>query len=198
MTVTEQQLPPELSVVVPAFNEAQGILAFLEQLHGILVQCCASFEVIVVDDGSHDNTWELLSAAAGKGCWLHALRFTRNFGKEAAILAGLRHSCGRGVVVMDADGQHPPQLLPRLLAPWRAGEAQIVAARKQQGAVTLISRFNTFFFNALMRQFTGLDMENASDYRLMDRSVVNTLLAFPERCVFQGDDGLDRVQDLPG
>lgn len=184
MTVSDKNSQPELTVIVPAFNEADGILTFLEQLHAALAGCCTSFEVLVVDDGSRDSTWNLVHTASRDACWLRGLRFTRNFGKEAAILAGLRHARGSAVVVMDADGQHPPELLPRLLAPWRTGQAQIVAARKKQGAVTPISRFNTYFFNMLMRQFTGLDMENASDYRLMDRSVVATLLEFPEKVRF--------------
>lgn len=175
---------PELTVIIPACNEAEGILIFLDQLHAILSHCCKDFEVVVVDDGSKDDTWSLLGDAFLRFAWLRGLRFTRNFGKEAAILAGLRHSRGRAVIVMDADGQHPPEILPMLLEPWRSGSAHIVAAQKKRGAVTLLSRFNTYAFNRVMRFFTGLDLENASDYRLLDRTVVNTLLAFPEKVRF--------------
>lgn len=157
---------------------------FLDQLHAAVDKCCADFEILVIDDGSRDDTWALVRGAASRFSRLHALRFTRNFGKEAAILAGLRHARGRAVVVMDADGQHPPELLPSLLEPWRSGSAHIVAAQKKLGAVTLMSRINTYTFNSLMRIFTGLDLANASDYRLLDRSVVDTLLAFPEKVRF--------------
>jgi glycosyltransferase involved in cell wall biosynthesis len=140
--------------------------------------------VLVIDDGSKDTTWPLVRDAATRLNWLRCLRFTRNFGKEAALLAGLRLARGRAVVVMDADGQHPPELLPKLLAPWRSGSAHIVAAQKKCGSVSLRSRLTTYTFNRLMYALTGLDLANASDYRLLDRTVVTTLLAFPERVRF--------------
>jgi glycosyltransferase involved in cell wall biosynthesis len=120
----------ELSVIVPAFNEAQGIAAFLDVLFGVLRGCCTRFDVWVVDDGSRDDTWQRLRCARERYPELRGLRFTRNFGKEAALLAGLRQATGEAVVVMDSDGQHPPSLLPQMLDIWRAGEAQIIAAQK--------------------------------------------------------------------
>ena len=175
----------ELSVIVPAFNEAQGISAFLDDLFGVLRGSCARFEVWVVDDGSRDDTWRCLQAARDDKPELRGLRFTRNFGKEAALLAGLRQAAGRAVAVMDADGQHPPSLLPKMLDAWRAGEAQIVAARKaSRPSDSRIERLNAYLFNRLMRLMTGLDLSAASDYRLLDRRVVDALLAFPERVRF--------------
>ena len=175
----------ELSVIVPAFNEAQGIAAFLDVLFDVLRGCCARFEVWVVDDGSRDDTWRCLLAARAGYPELRGLRFTRNFGKEAALLAGLRQATGRAVVVMDADGQHPPLLLPQMLDSWRAGEAQIIAARKAARPTdSWMERLNAHLFNSLMRVMTGLDLSAASDYRLLDREVVDALLAFPERVRF--------------
>ncbi|QEM68931.1 glycosyltransferase family 2 protein [Geobacter sp. FeAm09] len=184
MDVCNEGLKTELTVVVPAHDEVRGILVFLDQLHAVLSECCTDFEVIVVDDGSRDGTWQLLCDAATHSLWLRGLRFTRNFGKEAAILGGLRHSRGQAVIVMDADGQHPPELVPVLLEQWRSGSAQIVAAQKKSGAITLTSRINTYLFNKTMHLFTGLDLKNATDYRLLDRTVVDTLLAFPENVRF--------------
>lgn len=176
---------PEISIIVPAFNEAEGLAAFLSQLFGVLDGCSDNHEVWVVDDGSRDATWERLRAELARYPQLHGLRFTRNFGKEAAILAGLRQVRGRAVVVMDADGQHPPALLPQMLDLWRSGQAQIVAAQKaNRDTDSWFARLNARLFNGLMHTLTGLDLEGASDFRLLDRRVVEALLAFPEKVRF--------------
>lgn len=176
---------PELSVVVPICNEADCLREFLTLLFSVLRDCCGPFEVWVVDDGSQDDSWSMLCAARESFPELFALRFTRNFGKEAAILAGLRHATGQAVVVMDGDGQHPPSLLPRMLDRWRVGKAQIVAAQKA-GRQTdrWVARMNALAFNGVMRVLTGLDLSGAADFRLLDRKVVNVLLTFPEKVRF--------------
>ncbi len=185
MTPTHPSDTPEVSIIVPAFNESEGIAAFLEQLFGVLAACSDHHEVWVVDDGSRDATWERVRAELARYPQLRGLRFTRNFGKEAAILAGLRHARGRAVVVMDADGQHPPALLPKMLALWRSGQAQIVAAQKaNRDTDSWFARLNARMFNGLMHALTGLDLEGGSDFRLLDRRVVDALLSFPEKVRF--------------
>src|SRR3990172_9369513 len=142
---------PELSVIVPAFDEADGIATFLDRLFDVLQACCPEHEVWVIDDGSRDE----------------------------AILAGLRHARGRAVVVMDADGQHPPALLPQLLEPWRAGRARIVAGYKvARNSDGWVARVNAFLFNRLMLMLTGLDLSASSDFRLLDRYAVYAFLSF--------------------
>ena len=181
----DAETAPEVTVVLPVYREAAGLATFLERLFGALEGAASSVEVVVVDDGSRDGTWELILAELGRRRNLRALRFTRNFGKEAAILAGLRHARGKAVVVMDADGQHPPALIRRMLEPWRAGKAQIVAGVKSgRDAEGLVHRANAFLFNRAAKLLTGLDLEGSSDFRLLDRKVVDALLTFPERVRF--------------
>ncbi len=176
---------PEVSVVIPACNEAASIRIFLAQLTATLAACAADFEIWVVDDGSRDATWDCLRQLQSVYPQLRGLRFTRNFGKEAAILAGLRHARGRAVIVMDADGQHPTALLAQMIDLWRQGTVEIVAAQKiERSADSLLARTKARLFNALMRALTGLDLAGASDFRLLSRRVVDTLLAFPERIRF--------------
>lgn len=176
---------PEISIVIPARNEAPGIRVFLEGLSEVLASCSASFEICVVDDGSTDATWSELCALHKNHAYLRACRFTRNFGKEAAILAGLREARGAAVIVMDADGQHPIKLISKMLAQWRSGSAQIVAAKKTKRYESgLVASVNAKVFNFLMYKLSGLDLDGSTDYRLLDRRVVDALLSFPEKVRF--------------
>ena len=172
---------PALSVVVPAYNEAANLPAVLAELQALLPTLSARWEVIVVDDGSRDATPMVLLpflAQAGFRC----LRLSRNFGKEAALSAGIDHAAGEVVVLMDADGQHPVALLPAMLEAWRDGADSVYTVRRSRADESLTKRVGTWLFHTIVN--VGAQMEiprGAGDFRLLDRRVVDALKSLPER-----------------
>jgi polyisoprenyl-phosphate glycosyltransferase len=171
-----------LSIVVPAHNEVRGIERAIEVILAAVEPCAMQTEIIVVDDGSSDCTFERIQNHSTKDPRVKGLRFTRNFGKEAALLAGLRAATGDVIVTIDADLQHPPALIPRMIEAWRGG-ARIVDAvkrgRENDGALT---RLRAGLFNALLSKLGGIDLRNASDFKLLDRVVVDAIShGLPER-----------------
>lgn len=170
-----------LSIIVPAYNEAATILGSLE---AILLESDAldmPVELLLVDDGSRDTTAALVSSLAKADGRVRLLGFTRNFGKEAAIAAGLDHARGDVVIVMDADLQHPPELIPCMIERWRQGFAVVEAIKRTRGDTSLASNVSARLFYWLFKRFAGLDLAIQSDYKLLDRSVVERLRAMPER-----------------
>jgi glycosyltransferase involved in cell wall biosynthesis len=176
--------PPVLSIIIPVYNEAVVLPAFWQVLAPILTTLSVPLEVLFVDDGSQDQTWQAIQTLSAENAAVRGLCFTRNFGKEAAILAGLEKARGQAVVVMDGDGQHPPELLPELLHAWQQGHALVVASKLARPNDGWFMRTSALLFAQLMQQLSGLDLVNSSDYRLLDRQVVNTLLACPEKIRF--------------
>ena len=172
---------PALSVVLPAFNEADNLPALLTELTAKLRALSERWEVIVVDDGSADAT------AAAMLPWLLApgvryLRLSRNFGKEAALSAGIDHAQGDAVVLMDADGQHPVELLDAMLDAWRNGVDMVIAVRDSRADESLAKRLGTHLFYRLANAGSPVHIpRNAGDFRLMDRRVIDALKSLPER-----------------
>ena len=163
----------QLSVIVPLFNEAGVIGAFWAALQTALGQLDVEPEIILVDDGSTDDTWNQLNTLAGGRDGVLLLRFSRNFGKEAAVRAGLEHCRGDAVVVMDGDLQHPPALLPAMLECWLAGDVDVVDGVKQRAAADALG---APLFNRLFSSLTGYPMAGASDFKLISRRAVDLLL----------------------
>jgi len=157
----------------------------VDTVAGILTRQGVSFELVLIDDGSADGTWEVISQACNDLPFIRAARLTRRFGKEAAMRAGLQMSRGRTVIVMDADLQHPPALIPEMLRLWETGGFDVVAGVKQPqvGGAKSAGIMRRLFFT-LNSKLTGVDLREASDFKLLDRRVVNAYLALPERNLF--------------
>ena len=172
---------PSISCVVPAYNEAANLPTLLSALAAALKALGPRWEIIVIDDGSRDAT------AAAVLPWLAApgvryLALSRNFGKEAALSAGLEHARGEVVVMLDADGQHPLELLPQMLAGWRSGADAICAVRDSRSDESWTKRLGTSLFYRIVNAGSPVPIPaDAGDFRLMDRRVVDALLALPER-----------------
>ena len=170
-----------VSCVVPAFNEAANLAVLLPALQSVLNSLGARWEVIVIDDGSKDDTASVMQAwTANPG--FRYLQLSRNFGKEAAITAGLEAADGDAVIIMDADMQHPPSLLPTMLGRWEAGVDMVYAVRENRDDENWRKRVGTRFFYTLLTGSRGVQVPaHAGDFRLMDRTVVQALLQLPER-----------------
>lgn len=172
---------PLISLIVPVFNEHSHIRA---NLRAILAQAHGDWydlELIVVDDGSVDGSAQEISRAAINEKRIRSISFTRNFGKEPAILAGLTHAHGAAVVVLDGDLQHPPHLIPDMLTFWRQGWLVVEAVKQNRGNETMAARLYARLFYAMMRGLAGLDLQGHSDFKLLDRVVVDAYLKFPEQ-----------------
>ena len=178
-------MQPEISVVIPVYCEAAGIRVTLREVEKYLSQCASTWEIVVVDDGSKDSTWDEIAALSAGMPGLRGLRLSRNFGKEAAVSAGLAAARGRAVVLMDGDMQHPPSLLPTLVQTWRTGEADIVeAVKSSRGNESAMSAARAKLFYLILRAFSGHDLNGASDYKLLDQRVVEAYRTMKERNVF--------------
>ncbi len=173
---------PVISIICPAFQEEEVLPRFHERLAEVLTGLEKDYraEVIYVDDGSSDGTLPQMRRLAERDSRVRYLSLSRNFGKEAALAAGLAHARGDAVITMDSDLQHPPDLIPKLIAAWRAGHDIVRTERLQMHRDSLGRRLSAWLFHGLMRRTNG-DREIAtSDYQLLSRHVVDALGEMPE------------------
>lgn len=175
-------LPPQISIVVPARNEAANLPELLRRLHIVLSEVTARYEIIIVDDGSTDATVATLRALRQSDLNLRFIRLARNFGKEAALSCGLAATRGQAVATLDCDLQHPPELLIDMLAAWRGGAEIVMGLRQDRSADGGLRRFLTRGYYYLMSHMSEIDIPvGLGDYNLYDRKVVDALLRLPER-----------------
>ena len=173
----------KLSVVVPCFNEQEAVPIFYNEVKKVLVTLKAEYEIIFVDDGSSDKTLEEVKELSEKDKCVHYVSFSRNFGKEAAMYAGLKKAAGDYVVIMDVDLQDPPSLIPEMLSAVRSGEFDSAATRRtnRKGEPPVRSMFARLFYK-LMRYFSDIDIvDGARDFRMMSRTMVDAVLSVSER-----------------
>jgi dolichol-phosphate mannosyltransferase len=174
-----------LSVIIPAYNEGENINIASDTISGLLSRAGIDYEIVFSDDGSADDTWAIISARANGSSHIRGVRFSRNFGKEAAIFAGLEAARGDCVVVIDCDLQHPPELMVQMYELWKNDGWEVVEARKaNRGKESLLYKAFAKSFYKLMKSSSGLNLDGASDYKLLDRKVVDALGSMKERLTF--------------
>lgn len=177
---------PLLSVVIPLYNESGSLGALHERLTAAIADLpLAGHEFVFVDDGSRDTTFDEVAALAAIDPAIRAIRFARNFGKEAAMAAGLRAARGDVVVLMDGDLQHPPELIPEMLARWHTGAKMVTAVRRSRDTDPWMRRQLSRGFYGLFKRVSEVALEEGGgDFRLFDRAVVDAINSLPERTRF--------------
>ena len=173
-----------LSVILPSYNEEKMIPTAAERLASILEDAGIDYELLFVDDGSKDSTWKMIERSAENNSHIVGIHFSRNFGKESAMFAGLEKARGDCCAVIDCDLQHPPEKLVEMYRLWEQGYEVVEGIKEDRGRESGFHRFAANSFYGLISKATGMDMSSSSDFKLLDRKVVDTLNAMPERNVF--------------
>lgn len=174
-----------LSIILPFHNEATNVRELFAQLLPVLNTLGREIEILCIDDGSADNTFESLSQERERDARIKPVRFARNFGKEAALTCGLHLAKGEAAILMDSDLQHPPQTIPDLIKAWEDGAKMVYAIRKNRDTDSKLRRALSKAFYALFARIAEIKLpEGAGDYRLLDRAVIDAVNAMPERTRF--------------
>ncbi len=173
-----------LSIVLPAYNEEQNIANTSAVLSRLLEDNEIDYELIFISDGSGDGTFSEIRKASQANPRIRGAEFSRNFGKEAGIFAGLELSNGDAVIVMDCDLQHPPDVIPLMWKKWKDGAEVVEGIKSSRGRESLGYKLSAGLFYRIMSRLIKMDMNASSDFKLLDRKVVNVLLQLPERNTF--------------
>lgn len=173
-----------LSIILPSYNEGKNI----SKASGVISELLASnnipYELIFVDDGSKDDTWNEIEKASKGNPNVVGIHFSRNFGKESALFAGLAESTGDACIVMDCDLQHPPETLIEMYRLWQQGYEVVEGVKRSRGKESILHKASAGLFYKLISKAVKIDMSRASDFKLLDRKAVDSLLAMPERNAF--------------
>ena len=173
-----------LSIILPSYNEEKMIPIASQRLGEILTPENIDYELVFVDDGSKDSTWQQIQDVAKADSHVVGVHFSRNFGKEAAMFAGLEEAKGDCCVVIDCDLQHPPEKIVDMYRLWEEGYEVVEGIKEDRGEESGMHRFAANSFYGIISKLTGIDMGSSSDFKLLDRKVVDTLNQLPERNVF--------------
>ena len=173
-----------LSVIIPAYNEDEMIKKTSETISGILDGENIDFELLFINDGSSDNTWKAITEEAARNKRVKGVCFSRNFGKESAVFAGIAEATGDCCVVLDCDLQHPPEKIVEMYRLWEQGYEIVEGVKTSRGKESAMHSFAAKSFYNIMSDAVGFDMSRASDYKLLDRKAMNVLLNMNEKNAF--------------
>jgi glycosyltransferase involved in cell wall biosynthesis len=177
-----RESPSLISVVAPAFNEEENLRALFESVRNVLKEIDVPFELLIVENGSCDGSHALLEKMHEEDARVQYIRLSRNFGHQGALTAGLVYARGDAVVTMDADLQHPPEVLPEMIEQWRAGFDVVVAAAYENRTQSLVRQGLNRLYYSIIAGMSGLNLKGGvSDFRLMDRAAVDIINSLPER-----------------
>ena len=177
-------LSPTLSIVIPLYQEAGNFAETLQTIIYIIKSLQVTYEIILIDDGSTDHTWQVIVCQHQQNECVKGLRLSRNFGKESALAAGLEYANGQAIIVMDGDMQHPPSLIPAMYNFWREGLDIVEAVKQSRGKENVLSRIQAKLFYQVFSRMSGYDLQGASDFKLIDRRVLEAWSSMSERNLF--------------
>ncbi|HEY0753241.1 MAG TPA: glycosyltransferase family 2 protein [Ktedonobacteraceae bacterium] len=178
----EEPTRPIYSIVAPVFNEEETLPHFYERVIKIMEQMGASFELVLINDGSHDRSYRIMQELHERDPRVHAIDFSRNFGHQIAISAGLDHAHGQAVIIMDTDLQDPPEVIPDLAARWKEGAEVVYAQRARRLGESRFKLLTASAFYTLIGRITSIKIpRDTGDFRLLDRSVVDVLIKMREQ-----------------
>ena len=173
-----------LSIILPSYNEGKNISKASCVISALLSSNNIPYELIFVDDGSKDDTWNEIEKTSKDNPNVVGIHFSRNFGKESALFAGLAESTGDACIVMDCDLQHPPETLIEMYRLWQEGYEVVEGIKRSRGKESILHKASAGLFYKLISKAVKIDMSRASDFKLLDRKAVDSLLAMPERNAF--------------